>query len=341
MVRLLEQSSVRTGFWDVRRVHFSSVEPSNNHNQISMKTKTQHSTVIRGAGIVSSIAALLFSAPAQAQLHSVETFAGYTVGQTLPAHVPAPAVSGYTGDWAIAGWGGAQPAISSGSLSYGGLYQPGHGDMVGKGADAAGIQFENSGRASRLLGSLAATDASAGTVYLSWLFRTGNENAAGNADTYQTLALYNGDAGNDGLRTFDAGISAGDFATPDYAFRINNSGTMRSSFGVARDANVHLFVAKIDLSVAALSDSVTMWLDPTLGAGDPLGGIAFSGFDLRYDRLALSDYASNSSFWDDVRWGGTFDDVTVTAVPEPSAAALLLGGLGTVGAFLRRRKNQA
>lgn len=272
---------------------------------------------------------------ANAQLLSSESFSGYTAGSSLPSQ-SSPAVSGYTGGWTAVAFGSAQPAVMAGSLSYGNaLYAAGSGDSVGKGADAEGINASNSGRATRLLdSSLAATDATSGTLYLSWLFQTGNENAAGNPDTYQTLAFYNGDAGNDGNRTFDAGVSAGDFATADFGFRVNNSASLRSSLGVARDAAVHLFVAKISLSSAAGGDSVTMWIDPTLGAGDPTGGVTFSGFDLRYDRLALSDYASNSSQWDEIRWGTTFDAVTV---PEPGTASFV--ALGLAGLLLRKQKN--
>jgi hypothetical protein len=301
-----------------------------------MKTNHQHSTFLRVAGLFTGVASALLCTQASAQLLSHDPFAGYTIGGRLPYSTPSPGVAGYTGDWADAGFGDAEAAGVAGSLSYSNpLYVGSSGDRVGKGADTAGINAGNSGRTFRLLdGTLAATDATAGTVYLSWLYQNGNENAAAQADIYQTLALYNGDAGNDGNRTFDAGISAADFASGDYAFRVNNNASLRSTFGVARDANVHLFVAKIDLSASPLSDSVTMWLDPILGAGDPLGGITFSGFDLRYDRLALSDYASNSSHWDEVRWGGTFDSVTV---PEPGAGALLGVASGLL-ATLRRKQ---
>jgi hypothetical protein len=95
-----------------------------------------------------------------------------------------------------------------------------------------------------------------------------------------------------------------------------------------------LFVVKFDLSAAAASDSVTVWLNPTLGGvGDPTGGIAVSGVDLAWNTLMFSDYDGNSAAWDEVRWGTDFN--SVTTIPEPTSA--LLGSFGVL-ALLRRRR---
>jgi hypothetical protein len=81
---------------------------------------------------------------------------------------------------------------------------------------------------------------------------------------------------------------------------------------------------------------MTVWLDPTLGAGNPAGGVSINNIDLQFESLALSDYASDSSAWDEIRWGTTFNSVTIAPVPEPSTFALAsLGGLAVL--FLRKR----
>lgn len=249
--------------------------------------------------------------PALGQYISHDSFSGYTSGMELPA-AGNPAVAGYTGGWTDVDFGDAEPAVAVGSLVYGNAnYAGSSGQRVAKGADASGIAAENSGRVYReLAGGLKVTDSSTGVLYLSWLFRTGNENAAAGADTYQAISLYQTSTA-DANRCFEAGVSSGDFGTPNYGFRMMNSNSLRGNTGVARDANVHLFVARFNLGTANNADSATVWLDPVLNGAEPSGGITRSGFNLRFDRLALSDYASNSSAWDEIRWGTSFASVTV------------------------------
>ncbi len=257
---------------------------------------------------ISSLAILLAAPVLHAQLISQDSFSAYSVGNELPGLDPT--ISGYTGPWTDVAFGDAEPAVMAGSLAYGdATYVAGIGNHVGKAADATGIGPTTSGRVERLLDSaLAVDDTTTGTVYLSFLFQTGNEGTAANPDTYQTLALWNGTGATDSLRDFELGIGNPDFSTANYAFRVDN--TTAADLGVTRDANVHLFVVKFELSDTSLSDAVTVWMDPTLGAGEPTGGVTLSGSDLAFDRLVLSDYASNSCAWDEIRWGSTFDSVT-------------------------------
>ena len=261
--------------------------------------------------IRSSVLSACMMLPAAAQYLSKEPFAAYTAGSELHA-AGNPAVPGYTDTWTDIDFGDAEPVVTAGSLVYGDpLFAGSWGDRVTKGSDTGGIAAGNSGRVFRLLdGALKADDTTTGIRYLSWLFRTGNENTAANANTYQTLALYNGSTA-DANRNFDAGIAAGDFSTGNYAFRAKNSASFVGNLGVAPNANVHLIVAKFSLSSSNNGDSVSVWIDPALGGGEPAGGVTRSGFNLQFDRLALSDYASNSSAWDEIRWGTTFDSVTV------------------------------
>lgn len=277
-----------------------------------------------------AVFAALLILPARAQYLSHDPFASYTFGAELQA-AGAPAIAGYSGAWTDIDFGDAEPAVSAGSLVHPNPQHAGStGDKVASAADGAGISAANSGRVFRLLdGSLAAGDATSRTLYLSWLFRTGNENAAPNSNTYQTLALFNGST-TDANRSFDAGIAAGDFATGNYAFRVVNSASHVGNLGVASSAAVRLFVAKFTLSTGNNADSVTVWIDPGLGAGEPSGGVTRSGFNLRFDRLALSDYASNSSAWDEIRWGSTFDSVTVLPA-LPLFLQQPLGQTGSVG----------
>jgi hypothetical protein len=239
------------------------------------------------------------------------TSAGYALGALDTQN---PTIVGYMDPWAITdGFGPISPVVSSGSLIYPDpLYLGSSGEMVSTPADAAGIDATNSGRVGRLLEpDLKENGGTTGTRYISWLFRSGFENAAPQPQVYQTLALFNGNIGTDGNRDFEAGIASGDFGTNNFAFRLNNNAALIGNLGVPSDGNVHLFVAKFELSSAPGGDSVTVWIDPTLGSGDPTGGVTVTGADLLWDRLAFSDYASDSSNWDELRWGSDFDSVTL------------------------------
>ncbi|HEY8961098.1 MAG TPA: PEP-CTERM sorting domain-containing protein, partial [Luteolibacter sp.] len=191
----------------------------------------------------------------------------------------------------------------------------------------------NSGRVYRTLDStLAVTGTTSGTLYMSFLFQSGQETGI---TTYQTVHLNQGTNG-DANRAFDLGITSnGDLDGNEYGFGVNgNYGVGTAQELGAANTSTHLFVVKFDLSTAVGGDSVTVWLDPTLGgAGDPTGGITVSGQNLVWNTLMLSDYDGNSASWDEIRWGTDFASVTV---PEPASA--MLGSFGALALLRRRRK---
>jgi len=285
---------------------------------------------------VSNVATLTVF-PAWSGLVSHDPFDTTTDYAPGPLATQNPAIDGYTGTWTITdGFGPISPVVESASLAYSNpLYLGSSGGSVNTPADAEGISDTNAGRVGRLLEpQLVVSNTTTGTRYLSWLFRSGFENAAPNPQVYQTLALFNGAVGTDGNRDFEAGIAVGDFNTTNYAFRLNNNGAMVGNLGVPSDANVHLFVAKIELSDQPGGDTVTVWIDPTLGSGDPAGGVTVTGADLLWDRIALSDYASDSSHWDEIRWGSSFDSVTLNPNPPDNFAAWIAGyDVGALNGF--------
>lgn len=269
--------------------------------------------------------ATLVTFPAWTGLFSEEPFdtaAGYALG-VLPAQNPS--ITGYSGPWEDVDFGDAEPAIMAGSLSYPDpLYLGASGDMVGKDADLIGIAVEDCGRTYRLLSpELVVADNTSGVRYLSFLYRNGNENAADAPTVYSALGLYDGDTA-DGNRHFEAGVADDAGLGANLFSRVNNDGLAVADFG-ALDSDVHLFVVKFDLSADAFSDSVTVWMDPTLGSGDAAGGTTFDFRDIRFDRIAFSDYASNSMAWDEVRWGDSFDGVTLNPSPPMGYAGWIAG----------------
>ncbi len=270
---------------------------------------------------------------AHATLLSHESFTGYTIDQQIQITSPSPIVSGYTGNWTGIDFGTARPVVSAGSLTYSDpLYLGSSGDKVTVPVNPGGAEIESgdSGRVYRVLDStLAVTDTTASTLYLSFLFQSGQQSGA---TTYQMLSLYNTST-TDANRNFDIGITTnGSLSGTQYNFGVDNAYT---DTGVAASTAVRLLVVKFNLSATAGQDSVTVWVDPTLGTGDPtVGGTTVTGKTLTWDRLTLSDYDGNSAAWDEIRWGTTFD--SVTAVPEPSAFATIAGLVGLVAVGLRR-----
>lgn len=270
---------------------------------------------------------------------SHESFSGYTAGLQIDdgANVPSPAVGGYTGNWTATNFGTQQPSITTGSLTYADpLYLGSSGDQVGVPNNTTGgeIVIGNSGRVYRSLdSSLSVTSTTSTTLYLSFLFQSGQQTGI---TTYQTLTLNQGSDGDlAGARAFDLGITSnGALDGNEFGFGVNNNyGVGTSQELAAADAAVSLFVVKFDLSSALNGDSVTVWRNPTLGGvGDPSGGVTVSGVNLVWNTLMLSDYDGNSAAWDEFRWGTDFNSVTV---PEPASA--LLGSLGVL-ALLRRRR---
>lgn len=260
--------------------------------------------------ILSLLAACLTPSLAYGALLSQDSFSAYGNGQ-LPAVLPSPSVSGYTGNWIGVDFGNQRPAIVDGTLSYSDPnYQAATGKKVIVPFNTTGgeINANNSGRCYRIFDStLTVTDASADTRYMSFLFQTGKETGG---TTYQSLALYNTDTA-DANRIFQFGIYGGS----NYQFSANGAD---SATATPTDTGTHLVVVKFVTSATANSDTVTVWVDPDLSAGEPaVGGITVTGKNLKWDRLVFSDYEGNSAAWDEIRWGTTFNSVTTDSFFPP------------------------
>jgi hypothetical protein len=304
------------------------IKTNSNKTNIPMKTSSIK-TLLLGIGI----AAVCASPAAQASLLSYESFdttTGYSTGALATQN---PSITGYSGAWTFTNFGTQSPTVSASSLDYTGSgYAVEAGGSIGVPNNTSGGEIagngSNSGRVYRLLdSSLQATASTNGTLYLSWLFQDGRETGA---TTYQMLHLNQGTDG-DTNRAFGAGLTNDGGQTGNiYDFSVNGA---VSNTGVNADTSVHLFVAKFTLSSTAASDSVTVWLDPTIGIGDPSGGTTVSGVNLVWNTLMFSDYDGNSANWDEIRWGTTYVDV----VPEPGTFAMLLSGVGMLSLIRRRR----
>jgi autotransporter-associated beta strand protein len=285
----------------------------------------------REPGLVTmSSAAIVSVFPAWSGLVSHDPFANsgsYAIGELSAQN---PTINGYVGAWTEIDFGDSQPAVSAGSLAYGNpSYLGSTGGKVTVQSDINGgeITFANSGRVFRQLSpQLVVGDSTTGVRYLSFLFQSGQETGT---TIYQTLALYNANTA-DASRNFDIGLTTnGGSSGSEYNFGVDGG---YSNTGVAANSGVRLMVVKFNLSSAPFSDSVTVWVDPVLGSGEPVGGTTVDFVDLNWDRLAFSDYDGNSAAWDEIRWGSSFDSVTLNPNPANTYASWI-SGYPAVGAL--------
>ena len=246
----------------------------------------------------------------------------YTSGATLGAQNPTQA--GFTGTW-LQSTGGGTVQASSLSTSY----APTEFDTPIGGS----LVLANGNRVSRLFDSSVTSlmgTTSTGTVYVSFLARFGG-NAGFNFSSFEL-----GGDGNDNTRALSVGI----LNSTGIGFKVNSGSNFFISSPAVVPNQTYTFVLKIGFSSTAASDSVTLWVDPVLGGvGDPTGGVSATGLDLRaVSRMQFGNFSGSSSIYDEVRIGTSLQDVT--AVPEPSSAALLAGS-ACIGLALARRRRRA
>jgi len=175
-----------------------------------------------------------------------------------------------------------------------------------------GIPKNHNGSIGRRLNS-SYTDTSTGIVYISFLL---NIKEIGTADAYNAFELQDSTLGNiknglnhDKSRQFALGTCKDDFGTLGFGFRPSNDIAFSRELSDARNLDVNLFVLKFNLSDKPHSDSVTVWMNPTLGEA-PDSGVSVSGFDISFDTIALTQFRSSIVNIDEIRIGKSFATVT-------------------------------
>jgi hypothetical protein len=248
---------------------------------------------------------------------------GYTSGN-LGGQTPA--TLGFTGAWntpLLFGSGSAE-VNSASALTYSGVTTDNTG---GVGTTGFGV------RANRFLAN-PFTATTAGTFYFSYLTQVNNLNK-----DYVGLELQSGANGDGAERSLQAGFN-NDIAPnggSTWGIRVNNENV--ASSGVAATANeTVLFVMKFTLSAANLSDSITLWVNPSDLASEAASGpgTTVSGVNFLADRVTFANFGNTGGKFDELRIGTTFTDATTAAVPEPGTVALLTAGAGTM--LLRARR---
>lgn len=237
--------------------------------------------------------------------------------------------------------------LSFGSLQISGNYANGGGSYQSSGRRIlanAGSGWDNAGNVSSPFDE---QNLDQGVVWSSMLVRvdaaiTSWDNARIFFHSSSTPWQPDGAAANNGLQlringgASNWGISKGrDGSTIDTGVAMN-IGT------------VYLFVAKFELSLTAGLNNAYVWLfenpaSVTLAGPDLLTSTAnasltgLNSTDLRFKSIGLYlDNTTDRVSLDEIRLGTSFADVT--PIPEPSALALLLGGLALSTVVFRARK---
>jgi hypothetical protein len=250
-----------------------------------------------------------------------------------------PTVTGFSGAWYSANTDATGPSISSTNLSFsnssGTVATAGGSVFIGSGLGVAG-------RVNRNLATPIGLDSDT-TVYISLMMQN---SLTSNTSQYRAFELNRAsiDNNDDSNRILQLGLSNGDFGTTNYGFRINNNNSLRGNFGIS-NTNTNFFVIKLTLSSTALSDSITVWANPTNLSSETLSGsgVGFSGLTLSntgnsIGRIQFAGFTAGTTNFDAVRIGDSWQ--AVTTIPEPSTWALIAISL-TALTILRRRRARA
>lgn len=247
---------------------------------------------------------------------SYEPYAGYTNGSLVSqpyagsGYLAGGSWTALVGDVSVSSSGGS--AFASGGLSLkvtGGKATTAASGYNGAIAD---LNTNAAGPFAALVDeALVGGPNAAGTLYMSFLGRNASSSLDG-TDDFAGVELYNG-----GMEVLGIGNNWGAWAYSTFAF--GDSGDLTNSTGafLSMDANVHLFVVRIDYAAAA-DDTVTVWMDPDLAASEGGQGNVYRRVmtgNAAFNQVAVrSGSSNNDNSWDfdEIRFGTNWDDVTPT-----------------------------
>jgi hypothetical protein len=208
--------------------------------------------------------------------------------------------TGWSSPWAVSGGAGSTQVIG-GSFSYAGLSTSGNRFRI----------FDTDGNLQTVTRSVAGTVGEVPGTY--WLSFMSKKNASGR-ESY---------------------IKFGDLifsiSPPSSVWQVKTAGTAYTTLSGADYGTMHLFLARVD--AGATSDTVYVWVDPVLSAGEPSTSSAlvtltdeafsFDTVSIQYGPLGKS---TQSGEWDEIRIGRDFASA-LGAMDVPTAAdAYVRGG---------------
>lgn len=285
--------------------------------------------------LCSATLAVVLALPAQATLLTVESF-DYTAGANINGQ------SGGSGwrspsnpTWTTGGTTGtvAAPGLqyTDANANYNGFLASGNtASLSGErnlrflDIDSGGV-YDNAGL--RGAGNYIGGAGVDGDLWGSFMFTASDYSASG---AYTLFNLFT-TAGGDGLAIRQSSAGSSFVLTNSTASVI---GTGSISLGSLSTTDPNLIVYKYGFDSAANSDTFEVWLNPE-SAGDT-ADITLTGANLALNNIEIREVLGNVALsLDEIRLGTEF--TSVVPIPEPTSAALMLGGIGLL-AFRRRRQ---
>ena len=229
---------------------------------------------------------------------------GYVPGELVGQSIGA---TGYSGDWEKAWPGAASPNVIATGLAY-----SDGTESVAAGGGA--VEYSADGRVGRVL-SQSYGDTTTGSVYLGVMIKVN-----GVFPDYRGFELHQGgfdDGANRSLQivTGEPGIGVTDSS---YVLRVKDGDSFFPLDLGESDTAVNFFVLRIDFSVAAGGDSITIWRNPAdlKVEGNSSSVRTVTGFDFAFDRTSFARFGGGDSLqFDEVRVGTSWGDVTTVIDP--------------------------
>jgi autotransporter-associated beta strand protein len=279
-----------------------------------------------------AIATVTVVDPASTNLFSYEPFSCYSEGTILGQTYQGTGFG--AGSWFSGG--GSALVTNTSSLRYasgsyvlasegGRAYTP----AAGFNTAIADMNTSASGAFSNLVdGGLIGGANASGTLYFSFLARNASSSLDGSED-FAGLQLYDG-----AIEVLGIGNNWGAWAYSLFGISGDVDLTNNAGGFLSMNANVHLFVARIDYAAGG-DDTVVVWMDPDISASEGSQGNlyrrTFTG-NARFNRIALrsgSNNNDNSWDFDEIRFGSSWANVTASGIAittQPASVAVQCGG---------------
>jgi hypothetical protein len=292
--------------------------------------------------ILAVVAAGFTTVPLHATIITYDGF-DYTSGDDINGQNGGTA---WNGAWNV-NTGSSATVQSSSPLSYGSLVTTGN-YVQGNGYQKVGRKvneqflgpWDTAGYISNPFGL---NQLDQGTVWASLLIRRDKDVGA-----FEGLSVYfhQDFTGNSGLPSNSPVHFSID--NTDQSWQVQNMGGTQTQLSTSAIGDTNLLVVKFELSLTAGANNIYLWLNPSfasLGGADlnvataDWSATGLNTADARFRSFAVETGGGSTGSYDEIRFGTTY--ASVTPIPEPSTAFLIVAGLAALALTRRRRTSRS